>query len=124
MVEIIAENDRLIFGLPGWQGDIKKRLEYPIDHVAGASADPYITQVVARNWVNRLNFMNAYLPNLPKRDMIYEDGDCIFWGVENPDKTIIVYLEDEAHTQIIVEVGDPAAAVSLVTRAIAQAPAN
>jgi hypothetical protein len=122
MVEIIAENGKLIFGLPGWQADKKKRLEFPLDHIAGAHADPYIAQVLARNWVNRRNFISTYVPGLPKKEMIYEDGDCIFWGVEHPDKTIIVYLEDEPHAKMIVEVKDPAAALSLIEDAIAQTP--
>lgn len=121
MVEIIAENDKLIFGMPGWERDLKKRLEFPLEHIAGAHADPYVAQVIARNWLNRLNFMNAYVPGLPKADMIYQDGDCIFWGVEHPDKTIIVYLDDEPYTQMIVEVKDPAAAVSLIEQVISQA---
>ncbi len=121
MVEVIIADDKVIFGMPGWEGNKKKRLEFPFDHIAGARADPYVAQVLARNWLNRLNFMNAYVPGLPGKDMIYEDGDCIFWGVENTDKTIIVYLEDEPYTQMVVEVKDPAAAVSLIEQAISQA---
>jgi hypothetical protein len=56
--------------------------------------------------------------------MIYEDGDCIFWGVDNPDKTIIVYLEDEPYAKMIVEVQDPVAAVHLIEQTITQAPGD
>lgn len=118
MVEIITESDKVIFGMPGWEWNLKKRLEFPLDHIAGAHADPYIAQVIARNWVNRRNFLNAYVPGLLRAGAVYEDGDCIFWEVHNPEKTIIVYLEDEPFAKLIIEVNDPAAAISLIEKAI------
>jgi hypothetical protein len=116
MVKIIVDGEQLVFAMPGWQEDLKKRLAFPLDHIAGARADSFL----ARNWIGRLRFMAAYVPGMMRPGALYDDGDCVYWEVHNPEKTIIVYLEDEPYAKVVVEVEDPVAAASLIEEALTQ----
>ena len=44
----------------------------------------------------------------------YKDGRHIFWDVSKPENAIAIDLVNEGYSQLIVEVADPATAVSLI----------
>ncbi len=116
MVELVIERDKVILGMAGWnkRGGTKRRIELPLTHLAGARADSFL----ARSWVKRVQFIGNFIPSLIRDGILYEDGDCVFWEVRNPDKAIVLYLEDEPYTKLIVEVADPARAVALIEKAL------
>jgi len=44
--------------------------------------------------------------------------DSIFWDVQDPDRSIIVELRDEAYCRLVIEVENPAAAVAMLGEAV------
>jgi hypothetical protein len=54
------------------------------------------------------------VPGVIKAGTFYQDGKRVFWDVHHPEKTIVIDLHDERYNQLIVEVEDPQAAVSLI----------
>ena len=52
----------------------------------------------------------------------YKDGRHIFWDVSKPENAIAIDLVNEGYSQLIVEVADPAAAVSLICGATGNFP--
>jgi hypothetical protein len=59
------------------------------------------------------------IPGILTAGTFYQQGKCVFWDVHHPDDTVVIDLRDERYSQLIVEVADPAAAVSLVRSALA-----
>lgn len=92
----------------------KNSLEIPLVHVTGVRADPEI----ARGWFHGLRMPGTSLPGVITAGTFYHNGKRVFWDVHHPEKTIVVDLIDEHYNELIVEVDDPEAAVSLIRRAL------
>jgi len=88
----------------------KSTLEIPLEHVAGVRADPE----VARGWYHGIRFPGTNLPGVITAGTFCQDGERVFWDVHHPENTIVIDLHDERFHQLIVEVADPQAAVSLI----------
>jgi hypothetical protein len=89
---------------------LKSTLEIPLEHVTGIRTD----SEVARGWWHGIKLMGAELPGVLTAGTFYHDGQKIFWDVHHPDKTIVIELNHEKYGELIVEVANPNAAVSLV----------
>jgi hypothetical protein len=50
----------------------------------------------------------------------FEESDTIYWEIENPDKAIIIYLENEPYNKLIVEVKEPLAKIQMIEKALAE----
>jgi len=92
----------------------KSTLEIPLEHVAGVRADPE----VARGWYHGIRFPGTNLPGVITAGTFCQDGERVFWDVHHPENTIVIDLHDERFHQLIVEVADPQAAVSLIQSSI------
>jgi hypothetical protein len=93
---------------------LKSSLEIPLAHVAGVRADP----AAARGWYHGLRMPGTNLPGVITAGTFYQDGKRVFWDVHHPDKTIVIDLHDERYNELVVEVDDPQAAVSLIQTAL------
>ncbi|MFZ0734256.1 MAG: hypothetical protein WAM79_18190 [Candidatus Sulfotelmatobacter sp.] len=89
-------------------------LEIPLKHVASVRADPEI----ARGWFHGLRMPGTHVPGVITAGTFYQDGKRVFWDVHHPDSTIVIDLHDERFNQLVVEVADPAAAVSLIQESL------
>ncbi len=112
MVDLSVVEDKLVLNVRGadkfWA--LKSTLEIPLQHIAGVRADPE----VARGWWHGLKLVGSDIPGVLHAGTFYQHGQCIFWDVHNPDKTIVIELDDERYGELIVEVADPDAAVNLI----------
>ena len=93
---------------------LKSSLEIPLVHIAGVRADPE----AARGWYHGIRMPGPYVPGVITAGTFYRDGKRVFWDVHDPEKTIVIDLHDERYNQLIVEVADPQAAVSLIHSAL------
>lgn len=93
---------------------LKSSLEIPLVHVANVRADPEI----ARGWFHGLRMPGTNVPGVITAGTFYQDGKRVFWDVHHPEKTIVIDLHDERFNQLVVEVGDPEAAVKLIQNAL------
>jgi hypothetical protein len=87
-----------------------------LENIAGACPDSFL----ARNWLNRKKFMAEYVPQMQKSGTQFEESDTIYWEIENPDKAIIIYLENEPYNKLIVEVKEPLAKIQMIEKALAE----
>ena len=112
MVELEREGHNVLFQVKGihklWA--LKSRLEIPMANIRGAKRDPE----AARGWKG-WRAPGTYVPGLITAGTFYLDGQRIFWDVCDPEKTVVVDLDDEDYQQLIIEVSDPDAAVTLLT---------
>jgi hypothetical protein len=112
MVELSVAEGKLTLHVRGmdrfWA--LKSTLEIPLEHVTGIRADPE----VARGWWHGFRMPGTQIPGVLTAGTFYLHGEKIFWDVHNPEKTVVIGLSHEKYDELIVEVADPSAAVSLV----------
>lgn len=118
MVEITIVGDKAVFEVEGshklWS--LRSRLEVPLKHIRGVHADPE----PAMGWFDGLKVAGTGIPHIFRAGVFYQEGNFVFWDVRHPEKTIVVDLEDEHFAKLVVEVADPAAAVSLLNNALSR----
>lgn len=116
MVQINVVGDKAVFEVEGWDKlwSFKSRLEIPLAHIKGAHHDPE----PAMGWFQGLKLLGTDIPNIFKAGTFYQDGGRVFWDVRHPENTIVVELDHEHFSKLIIEVADPVAAVSLLQSAI------
>lgn len=119
MVDLAVDGGNLVLNVRGldklWS--FKSRLSIPIQHVRGARFDPG----VAHGWWKGLRAPGTYIPGVIAAGTFYREEKRIFWDVHDPERTIVIELEDERYDELIVEVKDPEAAVHLIQEQVAAA---
>jgi hypothetical protein len=119
MVDLAIDNGKLRLHVHGadqlWA--FKSSLEIPLVHITEVRADPSI----ARGWFHGIRMPGVNLPGVITAGTFYQDGKRIFWDVHHPASTIVIGLRDERYQELIVEVADPPAAVSLIQGALGNA---
>jgi hypothetical protein len=89
---------------------LKSRLEIPLAHIRGVRADPQ----VAQGWWHGIKAPGTNLPGVLTAGTFYQHGKRVFWDVHDPEKTIVIELEDERYDELIIEVADASSAVRLL----------
>ena len=116
MTEVEITGDALVVHVKGMDRlfSLKSRLEIPLPHVLGAEVDPD----VAQGWRKGLRAPGTHLPGVITAGTFYQEGDRIFWDVHDPEKTIVIRLEDERYARLVIEVEDPPATAAAIEGAI------
>lgn len=119
MVTITVDGDRAIFDVRGldklWS--FRSRLEIPLAHIVAVEAN--VDQV--GRWWHGVKLLGTDVPGLLGAGTFRYDGELVFWDVHNPANAIILSLDHERYKKLIVEVEDPAAAISHLRSAISGA---
>ncbi len=122
MVEIEVTHDTLVLEVLGshkfWA--LKSRLSIPLEHIKGVHADPE----PAMGWFQGLKVTGADIPNIFRAGLFYQKGEKVFWDVRHPKNTIVIEMEDETFSKLIVEVRDPEVAVAEIRSALASYAAS
>jgi hypothetical protein len=116
MTEVEVAEDALIVHVKGMDRlfSLKSRLEIPLAHVLGAEVDPH----VAQGWRKGLRAPGTHLPGVITAGTFYQEGDRVFWDVHDPEKVIVISLEDERYARLVIEVEDPPATAADIEGAI------
>ncbi|GAA2243465.1 hypothetical protein GCM10010232_33090 [Streptomyces amakusaensis] len=114
MAQINVDGGRLIVEITGmnrvWA--LKKRLDIPLAHVRGATADPGIAMEP-----KGIRAPGTHFPRFITSGTFYKDGERVFWDVRDSSKAVVVELAGERYTRLVVQVDDPRATVALIERA-------
>jgi hypothetical protein len=112
MIHVTRDGDKILFDVKGlhklWA--LKSRLEIPRMNIRGAHRDA----AAVRGWKG-WRVPGTYVPGLITAGTFYLEGKRIFWDVSDPDKAVVVELEDEKYNQLVIEVEDPDAVINLLT---------
>ena len=116
MVDVSVEGDRVRFDVDGWDKmwALKSRLEIPLSHITSVRVDAE----PARGWWHGFRMPGTQIPGILTAGTFYQHDGAVFYDVHNPDNTIVIELDHEHYRRLVVEVADPAAAVSLLEDAI------
>jgi hypothetical protein len=115
MARMDIAGDKLIVEIEGldklWA--FKSRLEIPLANVRGATADPG-----AARGPKGIRNAGAHFPGILTAGTFHIDGERVFWDVRDPAKAVVIQLNDERYTRLIIEVADPRTTVDLIEHAI------
>ena len=116
MTEVEIYEDALIVHVRGMDRlfSFERRLEIPLSHVLGAVADPRVSLAHSK----ALRAPGTCLPGVITAGTFYQEGDRVFWDVHDPEKAIVIRLEDERYARLVIEVEDPPATAADIERAI------
>lgn len=89
---------------------LKSQLEIPRAHVAGAEP----AEAEAREWFHGVRLGGTHVPGVMSAGRFYEHGQRIFWDVHHPERAIAIIVRDERYSRLVIEVDDPAAAVTAI----------
>ncbi len=112
MVDITMDGDKIVFEVEGWDKlwALKSRLEIPILHIKSARVD----EDAAKGWWHGVKIGGADIPGVITAGQFYTKGRSIFYDTHKPEHTIVVELEHEDYDALILQVRDPAGAVTLI----------
>jgi hypothetical protein len=116
MTEVEITGDALVVHVKGMDRlfSLKSRLEIPLSHVLGAEVDPH----VAQGWRKGLRAPGTHLPGVITAGTFYQEGNRVFWDVHDPEKAIVIRLEDERYSRLVIEVEDAPATAAAIEGAI------
>jgi hypothetical protein len=112
MVTVAVRDGVALFEVEGadklWA--LKSRLEIPLAHIRDVRLDT----AAARGWWHGFRECGTNVPGVITAGTFYQDGKSIFWDVHNPERVIVIALEDERYDELIIEVADPTAVLHLL----------
>ena len=112
MVEISIIEDRLHLEVKGLDKlrAFKSQLEIPLHHIRDVRRDP----IAVSGWWHGIKLPGTNIPGVLTAGTFYQHGQRVFWDVHDPNRSIIIELNDDRFDELIVEVSDPAAAVDQI----------
>ena len=116
MVQVTVANGIAVFEVQGldqlWS--LKSRLEIPLAHIRAVRLDPNI----AKGWWHGFRAPGTNVPGIITAGTFYQHGKRVFWDVHDPEQALVVELLDERYDELIVEVPNPVATLSLLQTSI------
>ena len=116
MVDITVSHGRLRIHVRGWHRlwTLASELDFPLTHVKSIRQDPGPTL----DWWHGLRLAGTWIPGVLAAGRFYDCEGGVFYDVEDPERTVVVELEDECYRRLVVDVKDPAATVVRVQQAL------
>ena len=117
MVSVSIHGDRARFDVEGWDKlwALKSSLEIPLAHIRSARVDTE----AARGWWHGLRFPGTQVPGVLTAGTFYQSEGAVFFDVHDPERTIVIELEDERYKRLVIEVERPMETVQMLLDAIA-----
>ena len=117
MVSVSIHGDRVHFDVEGWDKlwALKSSLEIPLAHIRSARVDTE----AARGWWHGLRFPGTQVPGVLTAGTFYQSEGAVFFDVHDPERTIVIELEDERYKRLVIEVERPMETVQMLLAAIA-----
>jgi hypothetical protein len=111
MVEVSIKDDNFVFRIKGITKvfALRSSLTVPIKNVVGVNAT-----LGAMKMPKGLRAPGTAIPGLIYAGTFYSGSDKVFWDVRHAKKAIVIKLKNEDFKQLVVEVENPAEAVSLI----------
>jgi hypothetical protein len=93
---------------------LHSHLDIPLRNVRGVRRDPDRV----KQWWSGLRAPGTWIPGVVKAGTFHRDGKSVFFDVHDPANTIIVELQDERYSELVLEVDDPERVVATVRAAL------
>lgn len=119
MVSVTIEGDVVRFEVEGWDKlwAMKSQLTIPLAHITGARSDPDS----ARGWYHGLKMPGTSLPGVITAGTFYQSDGAVFFDVHDAERAVVIDLDHEKFTRLVIEVDSPTGVVERLNAAIAAA---
>jgi hypothetical protein len=116
MVTVSLDGDRIRFEVEGWDKlwALKSQLEIPLAHVTGVRMDPD----AARGWWHGIKFPGTNIPGILTAGTFYQNDGVVFYDVHDPEQAIVLDLDHERYSKLVIGVEQPAETVAMIKAAI------
>lgn len=91
---------------------LKSQLTIPLRHITNVRMD----EEVVKKWFHGIRFPGTNIPGVLTAGTFYWDGKRVFWDIHHPEAALVISLADESYTDLVIEVEDPAALISEISR--------
>ena len=117
MVEVSIDGDRAVFHIAGADGcwSFKTSFDIPLASIRGVSRDA----ARAADRFSSLKLAGTGVPYVFRAGR-YERGDLGLWGAPHPEHAVIIELDDDQYSELVVEVAAPSEVVALLEGALAR----
>lgn len=117
MVEVSIDGDRAVFHIAGANGcwSFKTSFDIPLASIRGVSRDA----ARAADRFSSLKLAGTGVPYVFRAGR-YERGDLGLWGAPHPEHAVIIELDDDRYSELVVEVAAPSEVVALLEGALAR----
>ena len=117
MVEVSIDGDRAVFHIAGADGcwSFKTSFDIPLASIRGVSRDA----ARAADRFSGLKLAGTGVPYVFRAGR-YERGDLGLWGAPHPEHAVIIELDDDQYSELVVEVAAPSEVVALLEGALAR----
>ena len=114
-VDVLA--DRLTIRFPGSSTllTFKRPLEIPFAHIRRVDPSPHAQE---EEWHSFLG-LGRWLPSVIGAPRFRHAGGRVLWNVSDPANAIVVQLQQEHYSQVVIDVADPDGTVAAVRAAVA-----
>src|SRR5438270_13949229 len=117
MAQVRIDKEALIVEIEGldklWA--LKSRLEIPLVNVRGATNDPGMMKEP-----KGIRAPGTHVPGVITAGTFHIDGERIFWDVRDATKAVVIELDDQRYSRLVIQVDDPRATVALIDHALAR----
>ncbi len=116
MVRVTVEGEQLrveVVGLDKLEA-LRSRLAVPVAHLRSVRADPEI----AGGGFHGIRAPGTNIPGVVTAGTFHSGGERWFWDVHDPAQVIVVDLDHEHFSHLVLGVDDPDAVVQLIQTAI------
>lgn len=115
MATVSIEGENLVVTMTGMNkiAALKSRIEVPLAHVRGATADPGIVHEP-----KGLRAPGTQMPGVITAGTFHKHGERIFWDVTDGSRAIVIELAEEDLARLVITVEDPRSSVDLVNQAV------
>jgi hypothetical protein len=124
VTKVEIQDDQLVARIQGLDKvlALTSELSIPLAHVQGAAVS---LPEVRRRWRNplRLHVPGTDMPYLVMAGtFLFLDGEHAFWDVHDPNRTVVIELDHERFSKLVLEVEDPQATAAAINAAVAGLP--
>ena len=82
---------------------LKSRLSIPLEHITAVRVD----KDIVKGWWHGLKFPGSNIPGVLTAGTFYQDGKRVFWDIHYPAVAVVISLDHEAYSELVIEVENP-----------------
>lgn len=119
MVDLKIKDDDLVVTMRGVGRllALRHRVSVPVSAITGVRHDPHAVRGLWKGW----RIPGTHVPGVLVAGTYYAGGRKAFWFASRAGRALVIDLEGHEFDRIVVEVPDPGAAITMLTRALAEA---
>jgi hypothetical protein len=114
MTQIGIFGGRLKVEILGWHKlwSFKNRFDLPLDHVVS------VNRLENERGLGGLRMPGTAIPGIITAGSYYGKGKWTFWDVCNKQNAVVIGLQSERYTSLVIETADPENAIAAIRTAI------